>query len=242
MDLQSVQFTVDFEPIGRRGQARAGDTLLSAAQSAGVELISLCGGVGACDSCRIRLVTGELSPPTLVEEGLFSAGELDEGWRLACQAELRSHVKVDVPSESLTTPQRLQIEGDLAALVLAPAVRGVDLIVPPPDLHDLRDDVTRLREAWREQEKGETDLLFSLPVLQTLSVRLRQYNWQVRLIIHAHHNGEHVTTPNDVHTEVIDLLPLDTVLCGLAVDIGTTSIAAYLVSLNRVRFWPRPGP
>ncbi|MBP7964650.1 MAG: DUF4445 domain-containing protein [Caldilineaceae bacterium] len=219
MSSQPTVFTVDFEPIGRRGRAAAHETLLDAAQSAGVELISLCGGVGACDSCRVRLVTGALTEPTLIEEDLFSGAELAEGWRLACQAEPHTHVKVEVPPESLTTPQRLQIEGEMTATALAPAVRAIDLTIPPPHLHDLRDDATRLQDAWRSQTGSRADLVIALSLLQIFSTQLRQHNWHVRLAVSA---GD----------KLIAVLPPATALCGLAVDIGTTSIAAYLVSLE----------
>jgi uncharacterized 2Fe-2S/4Fe-4S cluster protein (DUF4445 family) len=155
---------------------------------------------------------------TLVEEETFSAAELASGWRLACQGEPRSDVKVDVPPESLTTPQRLQIEGKIGATAVAPAVLAVDLMLPPPHRHDLRDDVTRLQAAWQDYTKTTADMTVPLAVLQTLSTRLRQHNWQVRLAV-------------TVHSELVAVLPLDTELCGLAVDIGTTSIAVYLVAL-----------
>ncbi len=92
-------FRIDFEPLGRRGQARPGQTLLEAAQTAGVGLASVCGGVGTCEECRVRLASGKLSPPTLVEEAVFSSADLAAGFRLACQAEPLSDVKLDIPPE-----------------------------------------------------------------------------------------------------------------------------------------------
>jgi len=59
-----IQHTVDLEPVGRRALIEPGMTLLDAAQRAGVEIIAVCGGVGACGKCRVRLVRGELTPPT----------------------------------------------------------------------------------------------------------------------------------------------------------------------------------
>jgi uncharacterized 2Fe-2S/4Fe-4S cluster protein (DUF4445 family) len=115
-------FRIDFEPLGRRGQARPGQTLLEAAQSAGVGLASVCGGVGTCEECRVRLVSGKLSPPTLVEEAVFSNAELAAGIRLACQAEPLSDVKLDIPPESLTAAQRLQLDGDEVSTELLPAI------------------------------------------------------------------------------------------------------------------------
>ena len=104
-------FRIDFEPLGRRGESRHGQTLLDAAQAAGVGLASVCGGVGTCEECRLRLVSGKLTSPTLVEQASLSEEDLAAGFRLACQAEPLSDVKLDIPPESLSTAQRLQVEG-----------------------------------------------------------------------------------------------------------------------------------
>ena len=80
------RYIIDLEPVGRRAEINPGMTLLEAAQSAGVELVSLCGGAGLCDGCRVRLVEGTLSPPNLVEQEALSTQDLDAGFRLACQA------------------------------------------------------------------------------------------------------------------------------------------------------------
>ena len=101
---------IDLEPIGRRVEVEPGVTLLGAAQMAGVELVSICGGVGTCEGCRIRLVKGRLTPLTLEEQALFSPQEITQGMRLACQATPLSDCEIDIPPESLTTAQRLQVE------------------------------------------------------------------------------------------------------------------------------------
>jgi uncharacterized 2Fe-2S/4Fe-4S cluster protein (DUF4445 family) len=116
------QFWIDFEPLGRRGQAHRGQTLLEAAQSAGVGLASVCGGIGTCEECRVRVVSGKLTPPTLVEEAVLSKADLAAGVRLACQVEPLSDLKLDIPPESLTAEQRLQLDGEEIQLELRPAI------------------------------------------------------------------------------------------------------------------------
>ena len=101
---------VDFEPFGRRNPTGPTATLLDAAQQAGVGLQAICGGAGICGSCRVRLMHGELSPLTSVEIEELRPEERTDGYRLACQASPRSDVRVDVPPDSLTAPQRLQVE------------------------------------------------------------------------------------------------------------------------------------
>ncbi|MGZ6346689.1 MAG: 2Fe-2S iron-sulfur cluster-binding protein, partial [Anaerolineales bacterium] len=113
---------IDFEPLGRRTQIPAGRTLLDAAQSAGVGLAAVCGGVGTCNECRVRLAAGTLTPLTGVELDALTSAELAAGFRLACQAEPLSDVKLDIPPESLTSAQRLQVEGLETRVLVNPVV------------------------------------------------------------------------------------------------------------------------
>jgi len=212
--------TVNMQPVGRRVEISPGMSLLEAAQSAGVELASLCGGLGVCDSCKIRLVRGELTPPTIEEQSLFYPEQLEAGFRLACQAVPLGDVKIDIPPESLTTPQRLQIEGQSAEVELAPAVVGADIKVEVPDIHDLRADTRRIRDALIASGHlaGGGALRFSPVVLTQLSKQVRDLNWSMRVARHG--------------DEVVSILPIDTAMVGLAVDVGTTKLAAYLVDLT----------
>jgi uncharacterized 2Fe-2S/4Fe-4S cluster protein (DUF4445 family) len=211
----SKSFNVDFEPIGRRVEIIEGESLLTAAQTAGVQIISLCGGVGACESCRIRLISGQLTPPTLEEREGLGSEDLAKGFRLACQAIPLSDVKVEVPPESLTTPQRLQIEGQEIVIEVDPVVIPLELRLPPPTLEDLRSDVTRVSEALIEL--GNEPPKIRLPVLEKLSTELRAHEWNVRLGLRG--------------SEVVSVLPPKRDLLGLAIDVGTTKIAAYVINL-----------
>jgi uncharacterized 2Fe-2S/4Fe-4S cluster protein (DUF4445 family) len=144
-------FRIDFEPLGRRVEARPGQTLLDAAQAAGVGLASVCGGAGTCEECRLRLVVGRLTPPTLVEQAALSNVDLAAGYRLACQAEPVSDVKLDIPPESLTSEQRLQVEGLETQITVNPAVLT-------PGAYGLAVDIgtTKLAAYLIQLETGET--------------------------------------------------------------------------------------
>jgi uncharacterized 2Fe-2S/4Fe-4S cluster protein (DUF4445 family) len=144
-------FRIDFEPLGLRGKARLGQTLLDAAQAAGVGLASVCGGVGTCEECRLRLVAGKLTLPTLVEQAALSEADLAAGFRLACQAEPLSDVKLDIPPESLTSAQRLQVEGLETHIAVKPAVHT-------PGAYGLAVDIgtTKLAAYLVRLETGET--------------------------------------------------------------------------------------
>ena len=140
-------YHVDLEPIGRRVEIAAGQTLLDAARAAGVEMVAVCGGAGWCYTCVVRPLTGKLSPLTSAEQDGLSAEQLVAGYRLACQAEPRSDVKFEIPPDSLATQQRLQLEGQAIEHAPAPLVTAVDVTVAPAALDDLRADATRLQDA-----------------------------------------------------------------------------------------------
>ncbi|HJW90080.1 MAG TPA: 2Fe-2S iron-sulfur cluster-binding protein, partial [Anaerolineales bacterium] len=178
---------VDLEPIGRRVQVPAGTTLLEAAQSAGIELVAICGGTGSCSTCRVRVASGETSLRSLTEEAELTHEELSAGYRLACQTEALGDVRVDIPPESLTTPQRLQVEGQGVEVDLDSLVYPLDVQVTPPDLYDLRSDLTRLNAAL--EKIGESPPQVELPVLADLPGRLRSQDWSARLAIRKEYGG-----------------------------------------------------
>ncbi len=194
-----------------------GQTLLAAAQQAGVALVAVCGGSGLCQECRVRVERGRLTPLTLIEEAAFTQEELNQGYRLACQAEPLSDVKLEIPPESLSAVQRLQVEGQQVTLDLNPIVTPLDLELPRPGLDDLRADSVRLRDTLASANAPACSL--ELPVMVQFSERMRSQNWKARLA--RHRNGN-----------VVSVLPYQDHIYGFAVDIGTTKVAAYLVDLE----------
>ena len=121
------------------------------ALAAGVELMALCGGEGWCHSCIVRLVSGAATEPSLVEHDALSPAQLTDGFRLACQTVPLGDAKIDIPPESLTTPQRLSIEGREVTLELDPLVTPLDVTLSGPTPHDLIADATRLANACTAQ-------------------------------------------------------------------------------------------
>lgn len=209
-------YTIDFQPVGRRGACPDGGTLLDAARSLGVDLASVCGGNGSCGSCRVQLVAGELTPVTLNEEAELSPAELAQGYRLACLAEPLSDCRVHVPPESLTALQRTQVEGLEVLVEARPSVASYAVTMDPPTLEDLRGDDQRLCEAVAAASGAEA-VLPDLEVARQATAVLRKLNWQARATVRGR--------------EVIHVAAADAPWLGLAVDIGTTKIAAYIVDL-----------
>src|SRR3989304_5411790 len=115
---------VDFQPIGRRGQCQDGESVLDCARRLRVGISSVCGGVGTCGKCRVRILSGSVSELTSNETDELSKQEISNGWRLACQVYPSSDIKLHVPPESMTTPQRMQVEGLETKGVFEPPVRA----------------------------------------------------------------------------------------------------------------------
>ena len=206
---------VDMQPVGRRIEIETGKTVLEAAQEAGVGIVSLCGGEGWCESCQIKIASGEINPPTYSEESNLDDDALSNGYRLACQVVPQTDVRIDIPPESLSTPQRLQVEGQDFDISLEPVVQVLDLALSPPSLEDLRADADRIKDAL--SELGYPEVRLELPVLSEISDMLRANKWSVRVVLREN--------------ELIAILPAESRIFGISVDIGTTKLAVYLVDL-----------
>jgi uncharacterized 2Fe-2S/4Fe-4S cluster protein (DUF4445 family) len=208
---------IDFQPVGRHVQVEPGATILEAAQKAGVGLSAVCGGNGSCGSCIVRLdASAPVSAPNAIELAELAADELAAGMRLGCQVELLGPTRVEVPPESLTAPQRTQVEGEERPVELDPPVRAYDLALSAATQADLRADWERLADAL-EAESGTRPDSPQIHILERLPGLLRENDWQVRVGLCG--------------AEVICLTAPGTPLLGMAVDIGTTKVAGYLVDL-----------
>ncbi len=212
-----TDYAVDFQPIGRKGECRADETILACARRLGVDISSVCGGRGTCNSCRIRITSGALSEPTDIETGAFTRQELDNCWRLACQTSPTSDCQVEIPLESMTASQRVYIEELEIAIAPDPAVKAYHIQLTTPSLSDQRGDTDRVLAGLNEQH-GVACRKIDINVLRALSPRLRNWNWECQTSVR--------------HDEVVALGPWPSRQLGLAVDLGTTTIAGYLIDLN----------
>ena len=208
---------IDFEPVGRRGECPEGHSLLDCARQLGVDLVNLCGGAANCGRCIVQVMDGEVSDPAAGEAEYLSSQELADGYRLACRTIPLGDCKVRVPPESLTAPQRTQVEGEEIPIPPEPLVDTYLVTLPAPSLDDLRAIAKRLRQAL-EQQHGIFASEVDLAALRGLSPGPRSEDWQLRVAV----RGE----------EVVALLPPHARSLGLAVDLGTTKIATYLIDLE----------
>src|SRR5450755_2069907 len=221
---------VVFMPSGKRGNFPVGTPLLQAARSLGVDIDSVCGGRGLCGRCQVLVADGEfaklgvfsssasLSPFSEPEMRFARRVPLAEGRRLSCSARVEADVVIDVPASSQVHRQVVRKEADARAIELNPVVRLHYVQVAQPDMHDPSGDLRRLYEALAAEWKL-TDLNCDLSVLQTLQPTLRAGAWQVTVAVHA-------------AKQIIGVWPgLYDRAYGLAVDVGSTTIAAHLCDL-----------
>ncbi|MBP6788121.1 MAG: DUF4445 domain-containing protein [Candidatus Promineofilum sp.] len=223
---------VIFMPSGRRGQARAGETLLDAARQLGVEIESICGGRLTCAKCRVRIEEGHfakhgidsaathVSPTDSREASLLATTpDRDEAYRLSCATRVAGDVLVYVPEESRAHKQVIRKSATARVIDVAPAVRQFYVEVDPAELGEHRGDWGRLQAALAAQWQL-TDLTIDLPALRRLQPALRSGKWAVTVILWQ-------------EREVIDVQPgYKEGLYGLAVDIGSTTIAGHLCDLR----------
>ncbi len=236
--------TVTFLPSGSKSLISRGEDMLHAAIAAGVYINSSCGGDGVCGRCRVIVREGDVvSEPT----GRLTDKEKSRGYVLACRTTINSDVVVEVPPESRLEGEQI-LGGDVRESRLAglfseseeiqvheaageqrvfrhsPLATKVFLELPEPTLQDPVSDLERLYREIRKQH--------DIPIMQTglanikrLGRLIRESGWRVTVML-----GRRNET-----TEVVLVEPGDTSGSnfGVAVDIGTSTIVAQLIDLNK---------
>ncbi|QUJ77770.1 DUF4445 domain-containing protein [Sulfitobacter albidus] len=228
---------VIFTPSGKRGRFPVGTPVLTAARQLGVDLDSVCGGRGICSKCQITPGVGDFAKHGLhVEADALSAWNkvearydekrgLKAGRRLGCQATVQKDVVIDVPAESQVHRQVVRKRAELRDIVINPSTKLYYVEVKEPDMHDPSGDLERLRDALHDQWELE-NVAADLHILQEMQPVLRKGDWKVTVAIHL---GDHENNPRIMH-----IWPgfYDGTIYGLAVDLGSTTIAAHLCDLQ----------
>ena len=228
---------VVFTPSGKRGHFAKGTPVLTAARQLGVDLDSVCGGRGICSKCQVSPGYGQFSkhgvtvaPDALsewnsVEQRYKDKRGLIDGRRLGCQAQIMGDVVIDVPAESQVHKQVVRKRAEARDIVLNPSTKLFYVEVQEPDMHDPSGDLERLCDALRDQWQLE-NVTADLQILQTLQPALRKGAWKVTVAVHL---GD-----DENPARIMHLWPgfYEGSLYGLAVDLGSTTIAAHLCDLQ----------
>jgi uncharacterized 2Fe-2S/4Fe-4S cluster protein (DUF4445 family) len=222
---------VIFTPSGRRGRFPEGTTVLDAARSLGVDIDSVCGGRGICGRCQVNQGVGTFAKHGIssLPEHLSPAGEVEAEYRrlnglaadrrLSCTAVLRGDALIDVPPESQVHRQVVRKNVEVRDFEIDPVVRLHYVEVAPPELASPSGDLARLMEALAA-EWGLTDLEADLQVVRALQPALEAGDYKVTAAVH---DGRWLTGiwPG-LHDRAF----------GVAIDVGSTTIAGHLADLS----------
>jgi uncharacterized 2Fe-2S/4Fe-4S cluster protein (DUF4445 family) len=205
---------VTYLPFDRSTRVPPGTTLFSAAHWIGLPIDSTCGGRGTCGKCKVR-VLDKPTEVTTADHRQLRKDEIDDGWRLSCQARIYEDMRCEVP-QLLRVPKAATM-GLGRLVILDPNVRKVYLELEPPTLHDQRSDVVRLRDALTAEGH---DMTVEVPVLRSLPTVLRAADFKVTAVL----AGEHLVSveAGDTTGECF----------GIAFDIGTTTLVGTLMNLR----------
>jgi uncharacterized 2Fe-2S/4Fe-4S cluster protein (DUF4445 family) len=226
---------VIFTPSGKRGRVPSGTTVLAAARQLGVDLDSVCGGRGVCSKCQVQPSFGDhskhgisanedaLTAFNAVEERYDRVRGLKTGRRLGCQACVTGDVVLDVPAESQVHKQVVRKAATTRHIEMDTATRLYYVEVAEADMHDPSGDWERTQAALKESA-NITNITLPFNMLAKLQKALLDGKNAVTLAVHTARAGT---------AQVIGVWAgfSEPNLFGLAVDLGSTTIAAHLTDL-----------
>lgn len=225
------QLKIVFQPSGRMGSIGHGKTVMEASRQMGIGIEGICGEKATCGKCKVRIEDGfyekydiesrreSLSPIGDTEKKLLTPKQQADSYRLACQARIYGDVVLFVPEESRIGKQVVRKAAGEIATELRPAIKKYYVEMSPATLRDATGDWERLQA---ELNKGFdlSGMVIDYTVLQSLQSVIRQGDWKVTVSVW-------------MNREVIKVEPgLVEKSYGLAVDVGTTTVAAYLCDLT----------
>ena len=230
-------------PLGQARPLPRRHPVLTAARQLGVDLDFVCGGRGICSKCQVTPAFGAfpkhgltvaedaLSPWNAVEERYDRVRGLAPGRRLGCQAQLLADAVIDVPPETQVHKQVVRKRAEARAIVMDPATRLYYVEVAEPDMHEPSGDLQRLERALAEQ--------WGLDASRATSAPCRCCS---RRCARATGRSPAPSTRDGPEARILHVWPgyYDGAIYGLAIDVGSTTIAGHLCDLPPARSSPRP--
>ena len=225
-----------FTPSGKRGRFALGTPVLQAARALGVDIDSVCGGRAICGRCQVTVGEGEFAKHGIASRGThvseFSKVEerydklrgLASGRRLSCQTMIMGDLVIDVPPESQVHKQVVRKEADTRVIELDPVTRLCFIEVEEPDMYKPSSDLERVYKALKEQWQID-DLSCDLPIIASLQKTLHKGEWKITAAVYSRAPGG--------GNRLAAIWPgFHDKLFGLAIDVGSTTIAAHLTNLS----------
>ena len=224
---------VIFMPSGRRGRFAKGTPVLEAARSLGVYIESVCGGRGLCGRCQVEVAEGafakhgivsraaNLSPSTATEQRYAELRSLPAARRLSCAAQVLADVVIDVPADVAVNTQVVRKRAETRAIVRDLATHLHYVEIEPPDMAKPQGDLDRVIAALAENW-GISDVLIDVAVLPDAQPALIKGGYKATVAVHQDGGRPRIVGVWPGYRER---------LFGVAIDIGSTTIACHLVDL-----------
>jgi uncharacterized 2Fe-2S/4Fe-4S cluster protein (DUF4445 family) len=219
-----------FQPSGRRGEVSKGLTIIEASRQLGVDIETLCGEKRVCGKCKVRIEEGlfekygidsstsHVSGWQKEEEKFINAEQRKAGYRLGCCAKIEGDLLIFVPEESRAGKQVVSKAARDIHIEWNPAVKYYYVEVSEPTFESPTADLERILDELNKKH-GLTDLDIDYLTVQRLPSQLRQGKWKLTVAIW-------------MDKEIIRVLPGKAEdYYGMAIDVGTTTVAAYLCNL-----------
>ena len=214
--MKEHNFSIEFQPIGIRLIYSEPITILDAARQAGISLRSDCGGKGSCGKCVVQIITGNASPLTHSEEIFLKGGMLQKNERLACETILSDDAKIFIPPSSFNATQVLQTEGSIQKAEVQSPIHVKLLEMKQPTLETPISDLENILTAGEDIHFLDDEK--ALETIRRLPVKMRDANWKVYAVCN--------------HDEILNItFKKPEQIWGIAVDVGSTKIACYLLDL-----------
>lgn len=213
--LAAQVHTLHFPQLDREITSHAGETIYQSARRNGVRIIGACGGRGTCGTCRVQIAEGEFDDTGAKPLPYGKAAAKKPHWLKACQITPKSDCTIEIAARSLAPIVRAEFEASetIEILPLDPAVVSREVSVPQATLADNLSDIDRVTRALRMPPPA-----VDLAAARQLPAALRGGDWSLRAHIRE--------------GELIGFSPLGHRTLGLAVDLGTTNVAGFLVDLE----------
>jgi uncharacterized 2Fe-2S/4Fe-4S cluster protein (DUF4445 family) len=243
-------YKVIFLPDQKEVEVNEGTFLLKAAEKVGVNINSLCGGEGVCGKCRVQVIKGKVKADknSIV---FFTKEEIEKGYVLACQTQIKENLEVLIPPESrleeeqilkesfedkqktwMKSPPIRYSEPDWVSLhkrpfdplsLFEPLAIKIYIELPKPTIDDNIPDTSRIVRELRKKLKYPSYEI-SLSCLMNLSAKLRQSDWKITVTLSRHNDVGQILQIEEGNKADGNY--------GVAVDVGTTTVVAQLVDLK----------
>ncbi|MDZ7695507.1 MAG: 2Fe-2S iron-sulfur cluster-binding protein [Deltaproteobacteria bacterium] len=225
---------VIFQPSGRRGEVDKGINIVEASRQLGVDIETLCGEKKVCGKCKVRVEEGSfekfgvvsgkdhVGPWQKEEEKFITPDQREAGYRLGCVAEVRGDLLIFVPEESRAGKQVVSKAARDIEIEWDPAVKLYTVTVTPPTFEDPLGDFERMTQGL-EKDHGLKNLSIDWHTLRKLPGTIREGEWTITAAVWD-------------EKEIIKLWPGKVEdYYGIAIDVGTTTIAAYLCNMGTMQ-------